>query len=63
MAAPVAENESRDDLSKINGVGQNGEIKLTEYGIHRFTGIPTLSLNDEASLEERMGLSRGAIAE
>lgn len=53
----------RDDLSLIFGVGRRGEIKLNELGIHRYADIMALSPNDEASLEGRMGLAPGTIAD
>lgn len=62
-AIAAAASGGRDDLSLIFGVGRSGEIKLNELGIHRFKDIITLSLNEEAALEGRMGLAPGMIAE
>ena len=59
----AAASGGRDDLSPILGVGRSGEIKLNELGIHRFKDIITMSLNEEAALEGRMGLAPGSIAE
>jgi predicted flap endonuclease-1-like 5' DNA nuclease len=61
IAAPAA--VKRDDLSMIFGVGRSGEMKLNALGIHRFTEIVSLSLTDEAALEDRMGLAPGTISE
>lgn len=53
----------RDDLSLIFGVGRSGEMKLNDLGIFRFADIISLSLSQEAELEERMGLAPGTIAD
>ncbi|WP_340312967.1 hypothetical protein [Rhizorhabdus argentea] len=59
----VAAASRRDDLARIFGVGRSGEAKLNELGIHRYADIITLSLSDEAALEQRMGLAPGTIAD
>jgi predicted flap endonuclease-1-like 5' DNA nuclease len=65
IAGPTATPTAvkRDDLSMIFGVGRSGEMKLNALGIHRFTEIVSLSLTDEAALEDRMGLAPGTISE
>jgi predicted flap endonuclease-1-like 5' DNA nuclease len=65
IAGPTATPTAvkRDDLSMIFGVGRSGEMKLNALGIHRFTDIVSLSLTDEAALEDRMGLAPGTISE
>lgn len=53
----------RDDLARIFGLGRSGEIKLNELGIHRYAEIIALSSAEESSLEGRMGLAPGTIAD
>jgi len=62
-AIAAAAAGKRDDLSMIYGVGRGGEIKLNELGIHRYADIMAMSPNDEASLEGRLGLAPGTIAD
>jgi len=53
----------RDDLSRINGISQAQEVSLNEAGYQRFEQIATLSAEQEATLEARLGLSPGTIAQ
>lgn len=53
----------RDDLARIYGIGRAGEIKLNELGVHRYGEIASMSANDEAALEGRLGISPGTIAD
>jgi predicted flap endonuclease-1-like 5' DNA nuclease len=59
----AAASGNRDDLALIFGVGRPGEIKLNNLGIHRYADIVSMSLADEAELEDRMGLAQGTIAD
>jgi predicted flap endonuclease-1-like 5' DNA nuclease len=59
----MAASGQRDDLSLIFGVGRGGEQKLNDLGVHRYRDITTLSPIDEATLETRLGLESGEIAE
>ena len=59
----AAASGKRDDLALIFGVGRGGEIKLNELGVYRFADIISMSLTDEATLEGRMGLAPGTIAD
>lgn len=53
----------RDDLSRISGVSQAQEIALTEAGYHRYGQIAALNAEQEATLEARLGLKPGTIAQ
>jgi predicted flap endonuclease-1-like 5' DNA nuclease len=52
----------RDNLARIRGVGEPGEKLLNEHGIKTYRAIETLSAEEEAALEQRMGLAQGTIA-
>lgn len=54
--------KGRDDLSRIRGVAQQDEIRLNEAGYHRYAQIASLSSEQEATLEARLGLVPGTIA-
>ena len=60
-AAGVAHN--RDDLSRISGISQAQEIALNDAGYHRYGQIAALNAEQEATLEARLGLKPGTIAQ
>lgn len=53
----------RDDLSRISGISQQQEIALNEAGYHRYGQIAALNAEQEATLEARLGLKPGTIAD
>lgn len=53
----------RDDLSRISGVSQTQEGALNEAGYHRYGQIAALNAEQEATLETRLGLKPGTIAQ
>lgn len=52
----------RDNLARIRGVGEPGERLLHEHGIKTYRAVETLTPEEEAALEQRMGLTPGTIA-
>ena len=52
----------RDDLTCIRTISSSDEIVLNEAGYHRFSQIASLSTEQEATLEARLGLEPGHIA-
>jgi len=63
--APVTTTESldltRDDLSRIRGIGAAGQRRLNEEGIYRYADITGLTPAEEAELERRLGADDGYI--
>jgi len=61
--APNAEtlDLTRDDLSRIRGIGAAGERRLNEEGIYRYSDITGMSREDEVALEQRLGADEGYI--
>lgn len=61
--APTAEtlDLTRDDLSRIRGIGAAGERRLNEEGIYRYSDIAALTPEEEAALEQRLGADQGYI--
>lgn len=53
----------RDDLSRIDGISQAQEVTLNEAGYHRYSQIAALNAEQEATLEARLGLAPGTIAQ
>lgn len=51
----------RDDLTLISGVSLQDEIALNEAGYHRYPQIATLSDEQQATLEARLGRAPGTI--
>jgi predicted flap endonuclease-1-like 5' DNA nuclease len=74
-AAPVAAAEARpartglfgggtrDNLSRIRGVDERTEHALHAEGINSFAQVEALTRDQETTLEDRLGLGRGQIAE
>lgn len=60
-AVGAAARGNRDELSKINGIDSDLEIRLNECGVHSFRDIAALNRTDEAALEGRLGLAPGTI--
>lgn len=65
VAEPVTTTEAldltRDDLSRIRGVGAAGQRRLNEEGIYRYSDITGLTPSEEADLESRLGADDGYI--
>jgi predicted flap endonuclease-1-like 5' DNA nuclease len=63
--APVATSETldptRDDLSRIRGIGAAGQRRLNEEGLYRYSDITGMTPEDEAALEQRLGADDGYI--
>src|SRR5205085_875947 len=60
LAAAV--NGRRDDLTRINGIDHDREVRLNEAGIHGYRDLTAMSANDEAALEGQLALTPGTIA-
>ena len=62
---PVTTTETldltRDDLSRIRGIGAAGQRRLNEEGIYRYSDITGLTPAEEAELEQRLGADEGYI--
>lgn len=52
----------RDNLARIRGVDATREGQLNELGIKTYREIETLSGDEEAALEKRLGIPSGTIA-
>jgi len=52
----------RDNLSRIRGIDEARETRLNELGIKTYREIEKMTAEDEAALEQRLGMSQGAIA-
>jgi predicted flap endonuclease-1-like 5' DNA nuclease len=52
----------RDNLSRIQGIDDASEARLNAIGIKTYREIEKMSGDEEASLEQRLGLSSGTIA-
>jgi predicted flap endonuclease-1-like 5' DNA nuclease len=63
--APVVTTDTldltRDDLSRIRGIGAAGQRRLNEEGIYRYSDITGMTPEDEAALETRLGADDGYI--
>ncbi|HMI19449.1 MAG TPA: hypothetical protein VK533_07890 [Sphingomonas sp.] len=63
--APVVTSDTldltRDDLSRIRGIGAAGQRRLNEEGIYRYSDITGMTPEDEAALEQRLGADDGYI--
>ena len=64
-AAPAVSAETldltRDDLSRIRGIGTAGQRRLNEEGIYRYADITGLTPAEETDLERRLGADEGYI--
>lgn len=52
----------RDNLARIRGIDTGLEQRLNGEGLKTYHQVETMSAEDEAELERRMGLSAGTIA-
>jgi predicted flap endonuclease-1-like 5' DNA nuclease len=52
----------RDNLARIRGVDEAREKRLNELGIKTYREIEKMTPDDEAALEQRLDLGKGAIA-
>jgi predicted flap endonuclease-1-like 5' DNA nuclease len=52
----------RDNLVRIRGIDEAREQRLNELGIKTYNEIEKMTAEDEAALEQRLGLDPGAIA-
>ncbi|GAA0733397.1 hypothetical protein GCM10009106_15980 [Sphingomonas japonica] len=53
----------RDNLSRIRGIDDTTEKALNADGIKTYAAIEALTADEEAALEDRLGMGRGRIAE
>ncbi len=65
-SAPVAVTPdtldlTRDDLSRIRGIGAAGQRRLNEEGLYRYSDITALTPAEEAALEAKLGADEGYI--
>ncbi|RYD53705.1 MAG: hypothetical protein EOP60_09910 [Sphingomonadales bacterium] len=51
----------RDNLARIRGIDEVREKRLNELGIKTYREIEKMTAEDEAALEQRLGLSHGTI--
>ncbi len=58
---PATLDLTRDDLSRIRGIGSAGQRRLNEEGIYRYADIAALTPGEEAALEEKLGADEGYI--
>lgn len=52
----------RDNLSRIRGIDEAREKRLNELGIKTYREIEKMTPDDEAALEQRLEMDKGAIA-
>jgi predicted flap endonuclease-1-like 5' DNA nuclease len=52
----------RDNLSRIKGIDEAREKRLNELGIKTYREIEKMTADDEAALEQRLEMDKGAIA-
>ena len=52
----------RDNLSRIRGIDEARERRLNELGIKTYREIEKMTADDEASLEARLEMEKGTIA-
>ena len=51
----------RDNLARIRGIDETREKRLNELGIKTYREIEKMTAEDEAALEQRLGLAAGTI--
>ena len=51
----------RDNLARIRGIDETREKRLNELGIKTYREIEKMTAEDEAALEQRLGLAHGTI--
>lgn len=61
VTTPETLDLTRDDLSRIRGIGAAGQRRLNEEGIYRYSDITGMTPEDEAALETRLGADDGYI--
>ncbi len=52
----------RDNLARIRGIDEGREKRLNELGIKTYREIEKMTADDEAALEQRLEMEKGAIA-
>ncbi|WP_022684006.1 hypothetical protein [Sphingobium bisphenolivorans] len=63
VAGLAGAGHPRDDLSRIRGITSQEEAHLHEAGYHSYAQLAGLSREEEASLEAKLGLKPGVIAD
>ncbi len=58
---PATLDLTRDDLSRIRGIGAAGQRRLNEEGLYRYSDIAALTPAEEAALEAKLGADEGYI--
>lgn len=54
---------TRDDLSRIHGIGAVGQTHLNEEGLYRYADLSGMTAEEEAALEQKLGADPGYIAQ
>ncbi|WP_336971627.1 hypothetical protein [Sphingobium aromaticiconvertens] len=60
--AVAGATQGRDDLTVIRTITDQDQIALNEAGYHRYAQIATMSAEQQATVEARMGRTPGLIA-
>ena len=60
-AVAAAARGDLDDLTRIDGIGRDEEVRLNEAGVQSFRQVAALSPNRAAELEGRLGKAPGTI--
>ena len=63
VATGAAVTDGPDDLSRIGGISTAQEQALGAAGYHRYDQIAALNAEEEATLEQRLGLKPGTIVQ
>jgi predicted flap endonuclease-1-like 5' DNA nuclease len=61
LVTPDTLDPTRDDLSRIRGIGAAGQRRLNEEGIYRYADIAAMTPAEEAALEQKLGADDGYI--
>ena len=60
-AVSAAASGRRDDLTRIDGIDAHEENRLNDAGIHGYRDLASLTADDAAALEARLGYGRGRV--
>ena len=62
IAFPPGSTDHQDELTRMKGVGPKMAALLNEQGVTRYEQLASLSEEDAAALDERMGTFKGRLA-
>ena len=62
-ATPATLDLTRDDLSRISGIGAAGEARLNEEGLYRYADLADMTAGEESALEAKLGADPGYISQ